>query len=101
MGPVGPCSPGIHCGYSRVMGPALAGIVICAWKRRRGASVASTRSFTTFCACNCAHARTASVEIRMFHYNRLVDLEKTMMRNMGEAVHRFKMVSDGVRVAGE
>ena len=29
MGPVGPCSPGIHSGYSSVMAPGLAGMDIC------------------------------------------------------------------------
>ncbi len=28
IGPVGPCSPGIHSGYRSVMGPAVAGMVI-------------------------------------------------------------------------
>src|SRR5215470_1380492 len=31
--------------------------------------------------------------------NKAVDLEKTLLRKVGEAVHRFKMVRDGDRVA--
>ena len=33
------------------------------------------------------------------NYNQFVDLEKTLLRRVGEAVHRFKMIRDGDRVA--
>ena len=32
-------------------------------------------------------------------YNRFVELEKTLLRKVGEAIHRFKMIRDGDRVA--
>src|SRR5450631_822647 len=32
-------------------------------------------------------------------YNRCLDLEKTLLRKVGEAVTRFKMIRDGDRVA--
>ncbi|MEO7653384.1 MAG: hypothetical protein ABIZ80_23235, partial [Bryobacteraceae bacterium] len=32
-------------------------------------------------------------------YNRLVELEKTLLRKVGEAIHRFRMIRDGDRVA--
>lgn len=32
-------------------------------------------------------------------HNRPVDLEKTLLRKVGEAIHRFKMIRDGDRVA--
>src|SRR5712675_1687251 len=32
-------------------------------------------------------------------YNRVLDLEKTLLRKVGEAVTRFKMIRDGDRVA--
>src|SRR5436190_9004002 len=32
-------------------------------------------------------------------YNQSVDLEKTRLRKVGEAIHRFKMIRDGDRVA--
>jgi tRNA 2-thiocytidine biosynthesis protein TtcA len=32
-------------------------------------------------------------------YNQDVDLEKTLLRKVGEAIHRFKMIRDGDRVA--
>jgi tRNA 2-thiocytidine biosynthesis protein TtcA len=32
-------------------------------------------------------------------YNRVVELEKTLLRKVGEAIHRFKMIRDGDRVA--
>src|SRR5512135_2716121 len=40
IGPVGPCSPGIHFGYQSVSGPGCAGMTMCEWRMRRGASVA-------------------------------------------------------------
>ena len=33
------------------------------------------------------------------NYNQFVELEKTLLRKVGEAVHRFKMIRDGDRVA--
>jgi len=33
------------------------------------------------------------------NYNQFVELEKTLLRRVGEAVHRFKMIRDGDRVA--
>src|SRR5436309_3557863 len=33
------------------------------------------------------------------HYNESVDLEKTLLRKVGEAIHRFRMIRDGDRVA--
>src|ERR1035437_9230950 len=67
MGPVGPCSPGIHSGYMSVMAPGLAGMDICTWKRRRAASVASTFSLTGVCACSGKETseRRATAEIRI------------------------------------
>src|ERR1035437_10799551 len=49
------------------MAPGLAGMDICTWKRRRGASVASTFNLTGVCACrgNQRRARRATAEIRM------------------------------------
>src|SRR3954447_9619550 len=49
------------------MGPGLAGIDICTWKRRREASVASTFSFTGVCAYSVKEdtQRRASTEIRI------------------------------------
>src|ERR1700684_2317345 len=44
MGPVGPCSPGIHLGYSNVRGPGFTGMNSVACRMRRGASVRSTAS---------------------------------------------------------
>ncbi|HEY3836556.1 MAG TPA: PP-loop domain-containing protein, partial [Bryobacteraceae bacterium] len=32
-------------------------------------------------------------------YNRWVDAEKILLRKTGEAIHRFKMIRDGDRVA--
>src|SRR5579862_3777507 len=43
-GPVGPCSPGIHFGYTKVNGPDLTGIVICAYISPRHVSRASSTS---------------------------------------------------------
>src|ERR1700722_410350 len=42
IGPVGPCSPGIHFGYTTVNGPAVTGITSVACRILRGASVRST-----------------------------------------------------------
>src|ERR1035438_8862975 len=49
------------------MGPGLAGMDICTWKRRRAASVASTFSLTGVCACSGREtsARRATAEIRI------------------------------------
>lgn len=43
MGPVGPCSPGIHSGYTNVISPGCTGISSCARSILRGASVISRR----------------------------------------------------------
>src|SRR5215468_10666068 len=32
-------------------------------------------------------------------YNKNVELEKTLLRKVGEAIHRFKMIREGDRVA--
>src|SRR5690242_2143942 len=33
------------------------------------------------------------------NYNQFVELEKTLLRKVGGAIHRFKMIRDGDRVA--
>src|SRR6516165_12726601 len=32
-------------------------------------------------------------------YNQIVDLEKTLLRKVGDAIHRFQMIRNGDRVA--
>jgi hypothetical protein len=56
IGPVGPCSPGIHFGYTSVSGPGVTGIVSVAWIIFRGASVKSTLSPISCAGDTCAVA---------------------------------------------
>src|SRR5271155_4739914 len=65
-GPVGPCSPGIHSGYSSVIGPGLAGMVMDACKMWRGASVISTRSFICALSNGDKNARIVRILFGMF-----------------------------------
>src|SRR5579875_2682280 len=77
-GPVGPCSPGIHCGYTRVSGPGSTGIVNSACRILRAASVKSTVSAIgrVVCAPGCAnravavsaHAKKANVLVVNSHH---------------------------------
>src|ERR1019366_4341746 len=60
-GPLGACSPWIHSGYSNVIGPGLAGIVMDACKMWRGASVISTRSFIWALRNEDKNARTVRI----------------------------------------
>src|ERR1700730_14847028 len=51
-------------------------------------------------ACVKSSTRTPSKGDCMRHpYNSSLDLEKTLLRKVGEAVSRFKMIRDGDRVA--
>src|SRR3982750_624685 len=38
-------------------------------------------------------------EMGMNPYNRVLELEKTLLRKVGEAIHRYRMIRDGDRVA--
>jgi len=46
-----------------------------------------------------SHPSYSSYSFPSSLYNRSVDLEKTLLRKVGEAIHRFRMIRDGDRVA--
>ena len=61
IGPVGRWSPGIHCGYSSVSAPAETGMVSCACRMWRGASVRSTCSTMGVVGCAAASSCAAGL----------------------------------------
>src|ERR1035441_3762319 len=91
------------------MGPGLAGMDICTWKRRRAASVASTFSLTGVCACSGREtsARGATAEIRIpsilcylrrvlcvLELHRTIVLGGVRSRSEGAAHHHRLVVED-------